>query len=168
MGFDFTYGSAYTPSHPSTKMRSDAGKAGRSDSCQITDSSTTVHNSGVLDAAGSQIKPAGDASTAVPASLRYDDAIMMSRTQITLEPEIQRRARQRASDLGVSLAEYVRRLVSSDLGASRKVVGPSAVFDLGASGGSRIAANSIATNKDAMIAEAIAARRQKPRRRASS
>jgi hypothetical protein len=88
---------------------------------------------------------------------------MMSRTQITLEPEIQRRARQRASDLGVSLAEYVRRLVSSDLGASHKVVDPSAVFDLGASGGS-----DIAKNKDAMIAESIATRREKAKRRASS
>jgi len=40
---------------------------------------------------------------------RYDGAIMMSRTQIALDPEIQRRARQRANDMGVSLAEYVRR-----------------------------------------------------------
>ena len=38
----------------------------------------------------------------------------MARTQITLEPEIQRRARQRAGDLGVSFAEYVRRLVARD------------------------------------------------------
>jgi hypothetical protein len=85
---------------------------------------------------------------------------MMSRTQITLEPEIQRRARQRANDLGVSLAEYVRRLVTRDLGASRKAADPSAVFDLGHSRDSDVAAN-----KDAMIAEAIGARREKSKRR---
>jgi len=47
-----------------------------------------------------------------------DGNIMMARTQITMQPEIQRRARQRASDLGVSLAEYVRRLVARDPGNS--------------------------------------------------
>jgi hypothetical protein len=88
---------------------------------------------------------------------------MMSRTQVTLEPEIQRQARQRASDLGISLAEYVRSLVSRDLGASHKAVDPSALFDLGASGGSDIAAN-----KDAMIAAAVATRREKSKRRSSS
>jgi hypothetical protein len=36
--------------------------------------------------------------------LWYDGAIMMAKTQITLETEMQRRARQRANDLGVSLA----------------------------------------------------------------
>ena len=56
---------------------------------------------------------------------------MMARTQITLEPEIQRRARQRASDLGISLAEYLRRLVTRDLGSSATAVDPACVFDLG-------------------------------------
>jgi hypothetical protein len=78
---------------------------------------------------------------------------MMSRTQITLEPESQRRARRRANDLGISLAEYVRRLVARDLGNPRATVNPAGVFDLGASGGS-----DIASNKDIMIAEAFAAR----------
>ena len=40
---------------------------------------------------------------------------MMAKTQISLETEMQRRARQRAHDLGVSLAEYFRRLVARDL-----------------------------------------------------
>jgi hypothetical protein len=84
---------------------------------------------------------------------------MMSRTQITLDPETQRRARERAGDLGVSLAEYVRRLVARDFGGPRQAAKPSAVFDLGASSGS-----DIATNKDAMLAEAIASPRRKPRR----
>src|SRR5277367_1656250 len=46
----------------------------------------------------------------------YDEASMAARTQITLDTEIQRLARKRASDLGCSLAEYVRRLVARDLG----------------------------------------------------
>lgn len=93
-------------------------------------------------------------------TVRYDGTIMMSRTQITLDQEIQRRARQRASDMGVSLAEYVRRLVARDLGKPQPVANPSALFDLGASGGS-----DIANNKDAMISEAFASRRRKPRSR---
>jgi hypothetical protein len=85
---------------------------------------------------------------------------MMSRTQITLEPEIQRRARRRAGDLGISLAEYVRRLLTRDLGGPQPGADPSAVFDLGAGGGS-----DVARHKDAMIAAAVAAGRKKPRRR---
>lgn len=83
---------------------------------------------------------------------------MMSRTQITLEPEIQRRARQRASDLGMSLAEYVRRLVARDLGGRPASANPAAVFDLGASGNSDVAAN-----KNTMLAEAFASGRRKAR-----
>jgi hypothetical protein len=80
---------------------------------------------------------------------------MMARTQITLDPEMQRRARQRASDLGVSLAEYVRRLVARDLGGQKQIASPAAVFDLGASGKS-----DIANDKDAMIADAFARTRK--------
>ena len=76
---------------------------------------------------------------------------MMSRTQITLEPETQRRARRRANDLGISLAEYVRRLLERDLGGPAIQTDPTLVFDLGRSSGS-----DIAKQKDAMIAEAIA------------
>ena len=91
----------------------------------------------------------------------YGGDIMMSRTQITLDPEIQRRARQRASDLGISLAEYVRRLVARDLGTAAARLSPAAVFDLGASAGSNVA-----KDKRAMVAEAFASRRHKPRGRA--
>jgi hypothetical protein len=94
--------------------------------------------------------------------MRYDGDIMMSRTQITLEQEIQLRARQRASDLGMSFAEYVRRLVARDLGGERPVANPAVVFDLGASDGSNVAAN-----KDAMLAEAFTSRGRKPRRRSA-
>ena len=85
----------------------------------------------------------------------YDGAIMMARTQITLEPEAQRQARQRASDLGISLAEYVRQLVARDLGSRPAKANPKLVFDLGRSGGS-----DIARNKDAMVAAAFGAARR--------
>lgn len=94
--------------------------------------------------------------------MRYDGDIMMARTQISLEPEIQRRARQRASDMGVSLAEYVRRLVARDLGCPQAAAAPAVVFDLGASGGSDVAGN-----KDAMLAEAFASSDRKTRRRSA-
>lgn len=83
---------------------------------------------------------------------------MMSRSQITLEAEVQRRARRRASDLGVSLAEYIRRLVARDLGSSQATANPAAMFDLGAFGDS-----DVARNKNAMVSEAFASRRTKPR-----
>ena len=85
---------------------------------------------------------------------------MMARTQITLEPEYQRRARQRAGELGVSFAEYVRCLVIRDLGAPRAAKGVECVFDLGDSGGS-----DVAKNKPAMIADAFAAQVSATRRR---
>lgn len=85
---------------------------------------------------------------------------MMARTQITLEPEFQRRARQRASDLGVSLAEYIRRLVARDLGGAAAQAAPGQVFDLGNSGGS-----GIAKDKHGMIAQAMASARPSRRRR---
>ncbi|MFB3777418.1 MAG: hypothetical protein ACE141_07390 [Bryobacteraceae bacterium] len=88
---------------------------------------------------------------------------MMSRTQITLPAEQRRLARQRASDLGVSLAEYVRRLLARDLASPGRASSPDAVFDLGSSGGS-----DVARNKDSMIAGAFASvRRTGSRRRRS-
>jgi hypothetical protein len=85
---------------------------------------------------------------------------MMTRTQITMEPEIQRRARKRASDLGVSFAEYVRRLVARDVGNPSAKADPTLVFDLGESRHS-----DIAKDKDAMIAEAFSADGVRRRRR---
>lgn len=65
---------------------------------------------------------------------------MTSRTQITLPPENHRLARRRAADLGISLAEYIRRLVDRDLQAGApKKADISAIFDLGDSGGSDVA-----------------------------
>lgn len=77
---------------------------------------------------------------------------MTQRTQISLPAEDHRRARARASDLGISLAEYVRRLVARDLGAGVTPAGAEALFDLGSSGGSDVAAN-----KPAYVGEALEA-----------
>jgi hypothetical protein len=85
---------------------------------------------------------------------------MMARSQITLDPDIPRRARQRAGDLGVSLAEYIRQLVARDLGGHASTADPSVVFDLGTSSGS-----DIRLSKKAMIAEAFTSSRKNPRRR---
>ena len=49
---------------------------------------------------------------------------MMTRTQLSFEREMLGEARRRAADLGISLAEYVRRLVAADLGGDRPSVGP--------------------------------------------
>jgi len=90
----------------------------------------------------------------------YDSDIMMSRIQIALDPETHRRVRARATDMGVSFAEYIRRLVARDLGDQGVEGDVSAVFDLGRSDGS-----SVATDKDEMIGRAIAAERpRKPYR----
>jgi len=88
----------------------------------------------------------------------YDGYIMMSRTQVTLDQEMQRRARQRASELGVSLAEYFRRLVARDLGRPEKACEVDRIFDLGNSGGS-----DVAKDKDQMTAEAVHSRRRSRR-----
>ena len=69
----------------------------------------------------------------------FDVAILMARLQVSLPPEDHRRARARAAELGISFAEYVRRLVSRDLGEDRGVTDPQALFDLGDSGGSDVA-----------------------------
>jgi len=81
---------------------------------------------------------------------------MTARTQITLDRELQVGARERASQLGISLAEYIRRLVARDLASPKPSADPSAVFALGDSGGS-----DIANTKDALIAEAVAASRSR-------
>lgn len=84
----------------------------------------------------------------------------MARTQITLQPEVQRRARRRAADLGISLAEYIRSLVARDLGATGVKADPALVFDLGKSRKSNIS-----QDKHAMIAEAFSATGVRRRRR---
>jgi hypothetical protein len=76
---------------------------------------------------------------------------MNARTQITMDPEIQRRAQAKAAELGISFAEYVRRVVIQDLGPLKPKVDISILFDLGASG----EPTDIARDKDKMIGEAV-------------
>ena len=79
---------------------------------------------------------------------------MMSRTQITLDPETHERAREKARQLGLSLAEYVRRALAADLGELQIRTDVAAVFDLGSS------VSDIAADKDRLVGEAIAALHQ--------
>jgi hypothetical protein len=83
----------------------------------------------------------------------YDGAIMMARIQISLAPEEHRRARVRAAERGISFAEYVRRLVSEDLGEDRPAAGPQGLFDLGDSGGA-----DIARDKHRLVGDAVESR----------
>jgi hypothetical protein len=76
---------------------------------------------------------------------------MNARSQITMDPELQRRAHARAAELGISFAEYVRRLLASDLGERKPKADISIVFDLIDEG----PATDIARDKDKMIGEAV-------------
>lgn len=77
---------------------------------------------------------------------------MMQRTQILLSPSDHRRARRRAAELGISLAEYIRRLVERDLRGPEPTADVTALFALGGSGGSDVAAE-----KDVYLGDAVAA-----------
>ena len=79
----------------------------------------------------------------------------MLKTQITLDRELRNRARKRAGELGISLAEYIRRLLARDLERPQPISDPTAVFDLGDSDGS-----DVARGKDVMVGEAVAAGRR--------
>ena len=74
----------------------------------------------------------------------------MTRTQLSFELETLRRARTKAGQLGISLAEYVRRLVAEDLGELTPGADPTTVFNLGSSGGS-----DISKEKDSMLGQAL-------------
>jgi hypothetical protein len=82
---------------------------------------------------------------------------MMQRTQVSLDPAEHRQARRRAAELGISLAEYIRRLVRRDL--ERPAAGSPDVtdlFGLGDSGGS-----DVALRKDEYVADAIGERHRR-------
>lgn len=76
------------------------------------------------------------------------------RTQIALEAEQHALAKQKAASLGITMAEYIRRLVDQDLAGGRTNADVSAIIGIGRSGGSDIAAEG-----QAATAEAIAALR---------
>jgi hypothetical protein len=81
---------------------------------------------------------------------------MMARTQVVLDPELQRAARRKADQLGISFAEYLRRLVADDLTTPEASADPTQVFDLGRSGGS-----DVSRDKDRMIVDALVAERSR-------
>jgi hypothetical protein len=94
---------------------------------------------------------------------------MNARTQITMDPQLQRRAQARAADLGISFAEYVRRLVAEDIGEPKAKADIASVFDLGAS----VEPTDIARDKHKMLNEAAwdeylreSGRKARPARRA--
>ena len=64
-------------------------------------------------------------------------------------------ARRRAEELGISLAEYVRRLVAADLEGGEPAADPSAVFNLG-----RSRVSDIARQRNPMIAGAFRGQRE--------
>lgn len=83
---------------------------------------------------------------------------MMVRTQISLAADEHRRAKARAAELGVSLSEYIRRLVARDLGESGAQADVTRLFALGESG-----LTDVAANVDAYLAEALEARHPRGR-----
>jgi len=64
---------------------------------------------------------------------------------------MQRRAHAKAAALGISFAEYVRRLLAQDLGEAKRKVDVSLVFDLVDEG----PRTNIARDKDKMVGEAV-------------
>jgi hypothetical protein len=76
---------------------------------------------------------------------------MNARTQITLDPETQRRAQSKAAELGISFAKYVRRLIATDLGELEQKADVSIIFNLIDDG----PPTDIARDKDKMIGEAV-------------
>jgi hypothetical protein len=67
-----------------------------------------------------------------------------------MAPQLQRRAQARAAELGISFAEYVRRLVAEDIGEPKPKADIANVFDLGSSA----EPTDIAHHKDKMIDDA--------------
>jgi hypothetical protein len=76
---------------------------------------------------------------------------MNARTQITMDPETQRLAQAKATELGISFAEYIRRLVTSDLGPRAQKLDVSSLFDLVEDG----PPTDIAREKDKMLGQAV-------------
>jgi hypothetical protein len=85
-----------------------------------------------------------------------------------MDPETQRRAQARAAELGISFAEYVRRVVANDLGEPQSKSDISTIFDLVDEG----PATDISKDKDRLIGDAVwdeyrrsTRRKQRTRRR---
>jgi len=76
---------------------------------------------------------------------------MRSRMQFSVDAVLRQRARERAAALGLTLSEYICRLIAVDLGIRPGLLDVSAIFDLAASG----EVTDIARDKDKMIGEAV-------------
>jgi hypothetical protein len=68
-----------------------------------------------------------------------------------MDPATQRRAQAKAAALGISFAEYIRRLVAQDLGEPKPKADVSIIFDLVDEG----PPTNIARDKDKMVGEAV-------------
>ena len=77
---------------------------------------------------------------------------MVVRTQVTLEADAHRRAKQRAAEQQISLAELIRRALDRELGHPEPSGDISEIFGLFDSGGSNIA-----EHKDEYLGEAVRA-----------
>lgn len=75
------------------------------------------------------------------------------RTQIALEAEQHALVKRKAAESGISMAEYIRRLVQRDLQQAAPGADISEIFGIGDSGGS-----DIAVDRKEATAEAITAR----------
>jgi hypothetical protein len=77
---------------------------------------------------------------------------MTTRMQVTLDQEQHHRAAEKAAALGVSLAEYIRRVLAADLDDAQELGGDiSEIFGIGDSGGS-----DVARFRDEYLGEAMA------------
>jgi len=76
---------------------------------------------------------------------------MKTPTEITLDPELLRRALRRAAALGISLPEYIERLLAYDLDTPKHKGDISLLFNLVDEG----PRTNIARGKDKMIGEAV-------------
>jgi hypothetical protein len=76
---------------------------------------------------------------------------MNARTQVTMDFEMQRRAQAKAAELGISFAEYIRRVVGADLGEPKPKFDVSAIFGLIKDGPE----TDIGRQKHKMIGEAV-------------
>jgi hypothetical protein len=76
---------------------------------------------------------------------------MNARIQIKMDLNPRRRAQAKAAELGLSLGEYVRRLIARNLDESNREADISTLFDLGASR----EPTDVARDKDKMIGEAV-------------
>jgi hypothetical protein len=68
-----------------------------------------------------------------------------------MDPEMQRRAKAKAAERGISLAEYIRQLVAGDLEPAKPAYDITQIFDLIDEG----EPTDIARDKDKLIGEAV-------------